>query len=175
LLAERQVERLIEIGPGSTLVNMAKRTVAAKYHDSDMATGIRRRLLSLKTDAKEIFYEEDQYSHEPDLTSVEAPADVAVNVVSNVPTMPVAATLVVPLAPQPRPTLPSAPVTVAEVVKTIVAATLKVPTAKISMDNTFKGFAAGLFLVSNLSRRKSFKLIKLHREIYSSKRNCGLP
>jgi hypothetical protein len=149
---------------------MAKQTVAAKYQDSDMASGIHRRLLSLKLDAKEIFYEEDQYSHERDPANVDIPADVAVKDVSDVPTMPVAATpLVVPLAPQQRPTLPSAPVTAAEVVKTIVAATLKVPTAKISMDNTIKGLAAGSFLVFNLSRRQSFKLIKPLREIHSSK------
>lgn len=137
---------------------MAKRTVAAKYQDSDMASGIHRHLLSLKLDAKEIFYEEDQYSHERDPANVDIPADVAVKDVSDVPvpTMPVAATpLVVPLAPQQRPTLPSAPVTAAEVVKTIVAATLKVPTAKISMDNTIKSLAAGSFLVFNLSRRQT--------------------
>jgi 3-oxoacyl-ACP reductase-like protein len=47
--------------------------------------------------------------------------------------------------------LASAPVTAEEVVKAIVAVTLKVPIAKISMDsNTIKDLAAGWFLVLGL-------------------------
>jgi 3-oxoacyl-ACP reductase-like protein len=129
---------------------MAKRTVAAKYQDSDMASGIHRRLLSLKLDAKEILYEEDQVSHEQDTANVDSRADVAVKEVSEIPTMP-ATPLGVPLAPQQRPMLASAPVTAEEVVKAIVAVTLKVPIAKISMDsNTIKYLAAGWFLVLGL-------------------------
>lgn len=154
LLAQMKVERLIEIGPGSTLVNMAKQTIAAKYQDSDMAFGLHRRLLSLKLNAKEIFYEEDPNSHDSDPSNKDTPREDAAKNVSDAPTIPVVLPSIV--APQLRSALPSAPITATEVVKAIIAFTLKVPIAKISMDNdTVRSLAAGLLLIQRASQTSS--------------------
>jgi len=124
---------------------LAKRTVETKYQDSDIASGVHRRLLSLKLDAKEIYYEEDKDAYERDPRNVEIPAEDAVKEVSDVPLMATAATSqAVPLTSQQRPMLPSAPMTLAEVVRAIVAIALKVPISRISMENnTIKDLAGG--------------------------------
>ena len=123
---------------------MAKRTVASIYQNADMAAGLQRRLLSVKLDSKEIFYEEEKYFHEQGPVSVEGSEDAPVKTASEALAPPASVT---PSAPHQRMALPSAPVTAAEVVRTIVATTLKVPIAKVSMDSTIKGFAAGTLFI----------------------------
>jgi len=50
-------ERLVEIGPAETLVNMAKATLAfSPYRTQDTASGTDRKLLSYRKDHDEIYY-----------------------------------------------------------------------------------------------------------------------
>ncbi|KAF7560198.1 hypothetical protein G7046_g3948 [Stylonectria norvegica] len=157
IFGDRKAERFIEIGPGITLVNMAKHTVASKHQDSDMASGIRRRLLSTKMDHNEIFYEEDLASQE---LFTDRPQSSSVLPVKAAPEVVAVAAAVVPavgsgISPvalseqQLRPLLPNAPLLVEDVVKTLVASTLKIPNAEVSMNKTAREFAAGRSILQN--------------------------
>ena len=146
---------------------MAKRTVDTKYHFSDMVSGIRRRLLSIKMDAKEIFYEENEYTHDQDPASCGVPAQASVRV-SDSSAIPGAVNLIQQPVTQQRLKLPPAPLAATEVVKTIIATTLKVSAAEILMEDTIKNLAAGSFPSSHPRLNRSFKLIKSPREVYSS-------
>lgn len=145
MLAEQGVERLIEVGPGSKLVNMAKRTIDSKYKESDLVSGIRRNFLTPVINFNEIYYHEDQVDCEPDPTSsktlADSPTEMAVDARP-------ALAAVVPPAPRMHheaQMLPDAPITAAEVVKAVVASALRKSTDEVSMGDTIRGLAAGLF------------------------------
>jgi len=59
ILDKLRTERVIEIGPGSTLVNMVKRTIASKWEVHDQALGMERHLLSFASDRDRIYYKQD--------------------------------------------------------------------------------------------------------------------
>lgn len=146
ILAERQVERLIEIGPNSTLTNMAKRTIESKYQGSDMASGIHRQLLSTKMDTKEILYEYGPDSRDQQPEATKDSSNSQGKNTANVPILPMITTPVSTATQQQQQrALPSAAsVTAVEVVKVIIATTLKITTTKVSMTETIKDLAAGL-------------------------------
>ncbi|TPX18964.1 uncharacterized protein E0L32_011357 [Thyridium curvatum] len=150
ILAERQVERLIEIGPNSTLTNMAKRTIESKYQGSDMASGIHRQLLSTKMDTKEILYEYGPDSRDQQLEATKDSSNFREKTTANVPVLPmIAAPVSTATQQQQRGAVPSASVTVVEVVKVIIATTLKITTAKVSMTESIKDLAAGRSTLQN--------------------------
>ncbi|MCJ1316868.1 hypothetical protein MMC15_002189 [Xylographa vitiligo] len=59
LLARKNIERLIEIGPSETLISMAKKTLAAQHKKHDALLSSKRKLLYYKKDQREIRYEVD--------------------------------------------------------------------------------------------------------------------
>ena len=59
LLARKNIERLIEIGPSETLISMAKKTLAAQHRKHDALLSSKRKLLYYKKDQREIRYEVD--------------------------------------------------------------------------------------------------------------------
>ncbi|KAL9087121.1 MAG: hypothetical protein Q9159_003816 [Coniocarpon cinnabarinum] len=65
VLAQKQTERIVEVGPAETLGGMAKRTLAAKYEAYDAARSIQRDILCYNKDAKEIYYDVDPVEEEP--------------------------------------------------------------------------------------------------------------
>ncbi len=58
VLGSRKTERVIELGPSNTLVNMAKRTIDLKYPSKDTAQNISRQLLSFQHNIDKISYEQ---------------------------------------------------------------------------------------------------------------------
>lgn len=59
IFGQQNAKRVVEIGAADTLRTMAQRTLATKYEAKDAARLIQRRLLALSKDEKEIFYEHD--------------------------------------------------------------------------------------------------------------------
>lgn len=137
-------------------MNMAKRTIESKYKESDMVSGIRRNFLTPVINFNEIYYHEDSVDDELNPTTSKTSADSLTEIVVDAHH-----TLAAPVPPAPHvhheaQMLPDAPITAAEVVKAVIASTLRKSTLEISMDNTIKGLAAGLF--SSPSQQLTSKL-----------------
>ncbi|KAI9848833.1 MAG: 3-oxoacyl-[acyl-carrier-protein] synthase [Sclerophora amabilis] len=142
VLAKCKARKVIEIGPGDSLINMAKRTLDFKYRTHDAAHSISRQLLCYNRDAKEIYYDA-------------GPAHEAIEPVpAHVPTPSPAASPVVTVTPTPLPAVsaaafPDVPITASEIVKAIIATTLKRSTRDILLSNTIKGLAGGRSTLQN--------------------------
>ena len=72
LLARKNIERLIEIGPSETLISMAKKTLAAQHKSHNALLSSKRKLLYYKKDQREIRYEVDPQP-EPASPAAQAP------------------------------------------------------------------------------------------------------
>ncbi|THC98396.1 hypothetical protein EYZ11_002115 [Aspergillus tanneri] len=66
ILSHKDCEKIIEVGPNSTLVGMFKRTINSVYETQECTRASPRRLLNSETDTKEIYYE-----HVPDIPEAE--------------------------------------------------------------------------------------------------------
>ncbi|VTO83921.1 unnamed protein product [Fusarium graminearum] len=69
LLKEKEINHMIEIGPSSTLTNMAKRTISKKYSEHDAALREPRLLQSFGEHAAEIYCETMQIRTQPHKSS----------------------------------------------------------------------------------------------------------
>ncbi|KAG8418627.1 putative PKS/NRPS-like protein biosynthetic cluster [Metarhizium acridum] len=58
ILGGKETSRVVEFGPGNTLVKMAERTIAQKYAQQDAAANISRQLLSFQQNYDQISYEQ---------------------------------------------------------------------------------------------------------------------
>ncbi len=175
MLSEYQTERIIEIGPTDTLTNMVKRTRDLKYRQHDAANSVQRRFLSSKRDRRQIYHtaDEDQdTSMRP--TIAQSPAKRSQNLaIPSVPKtpdsestkrvlsvqMPLAAMTpqsepakVAPLVPEVIvPTMYVArsvsdvPVKATEIVRTVVACSLKKDPKEVSFSSTIKGLSGGRY------------------------------
>ncbi|KAK8022507.1 fatty acid synthase alpha subunit FasA [Apiospora rasikravindrae] len=124
ILSDLATERLIEVGPAETLVNMAKKTMKADYDIQDVALGLRRELLSHKKNADAIYYrtvaEETPSAAAPAPTTDPAPAQA-----------------------------PAAPLTPTDTITVLVAVALKKASSEIDMSQTIKALCGGRSTVQN--------------------------
>ena len=67
ILGSQAIERLIEIGPTTTLANMAKRTVDLKYAHRDIAQNTQRQFLNFQQNIDAISY--NQHAVAPEIVS----------------------------------------------------------------------------------------------------------
>ena len=74
LFTDFAFERLVELGPGPTLIGMATRTLKAKYEASDDSVGRKRAILCHAKHPKEIYY---QFEDEPEDAPATEPASDA--------------------------------------------------------------------------------------------------
>lgn len=141
-LAERNAERIVEIGPADTLGVMAKRTLASKYEAYDAAKSVQRQILCYNKDAKEIYYDVDPVEDEPEPTpaasgsSSDAPASA-----------PAAAAPAAAPAPAagagPAAQVPDEPVQAVDIVRALIAQKLKKPMADIPLSKAIKDLVGG--------------------------------
>jgi fatty acid synthase subunit alpha len=141
-LAERNAERIVEVGPADTLGVMAKRTLASKYEAYDAAKSVQRQILCYNKDAKEIYYDVDPVEDEPEPTpsasggGAEAP--------SAAPT-----TAAAPAAAAPAPSagpaaqVPDEPVQAVDIVRALIAQKLKKPMADVPLSKAIKDLVGG--------------------------------
>ena len=151
ILAERNTERIVEIGPADTLGGMAKRTLASKYEAYDAALSVQRQILCYNKDAKEIYYDIDPVEEEPvPATNVSSTATPATTPAS-AQAAPVAAA---PSAPSAGPAAAVAdiPVTAVDIVRALVAQKLKKGLTEIPLSKAIKDLVGGkLFLWASQS------------------------
>ncbi|RMZ69321.1 fatty acid synthase subunit alpha reductase [Pyrenophora seminiperda CCB06] len=144
ILGSQGTERLIEIGPTTTLANMAKRTVDLKYAHRDMAQNTQRQFLNFQQNIDAISY--NQHVATPDVVP-EQPPSIATPVVEHKDTTITASApqvLHVPIEP-----LQDSPVTPVEIVSTVVAAALKKPMDDLEMNKSIKALAGGRSTLQN--------------------------
>lgn len=120
---------------------MAQRTLAAKYEAKDAAQLIQRRLLALSKDEKELFHE-----HEPMLETPSEP-------LTRAPASPTSEHKVQPATPPPANTrsnpsrkvvqMEDVPIVAIDVVRALVAHTLKRSLSAISLKESIKDHVKG--------------------------------
>jgi fatty acid synthase subunit alpha, fungi type len=149
LLRDFAAERIVEVGPAETLVNMAKKTVKASYGAHDTATGLKRDYLSYKKNADSIYYKVDAANAAqrpaPKSTVAAAPASVPATqpepaVPAVVVTAPAATTVA---APAGNVSVPDTPVAAVDILTAIVALALKKQTNEVAKDQTIKKLCGG--------------------------------
>ncbi|KAI0130228.1 hypothetical protein BJ170DRAFT_652492 [Xylariales sp. AK1849] len=142
-------ERVIEIGPANTLVNMAKKTLAASYKTQDIARGRRRELLGYHKQADAIYYR----SLEPEV--VDAPVVTPNTVLATAAKAPAPEVTPAPLTPiisttqNPSATIPDVPLEVSNILMTIVALGLKKSPEQISAREPLKQLCGGRSTLQN--------------------------
>ena len=173
MLSEFQAERIIEVGPTDTLTNMVRRTRDLKYRQHDTANSVQRQFLSSKRDRSHIYHAGDEGQNASKSSSTaQSPAVMSENpAISSAPRIPDAKSMklvplvqtpgaamipqsdlakMVPLAPavavpslHMAKTVPDIPVRATEIVRTVVACSLKKDPKDISFSSTIKGLAGG--------------------------------
>ncbi|KAE8828688.1 hypothetical protein PTNB85_07876 [Pyrenophora teres f. teres] len=146
ILGSQDTERLIEIGPTTTLANMAKRTVNLKYAHRDMAQNTQRQFLNFQQNIDAISYNEHITTSD---VILEQPANIAppgaehkdmsTTITASAPQI-----LHVPIEP-----LQDTPVNPIEIISTVVAAALKKPMDALEMKKSIKALAGGRSTLQN--------------------------
>ena len=143
VLAERNTERIVEIGPADTLGGMAKRTLASKYEAYDAALSIQRQILCYNKDAKEIYYEADPVEEDstPATTTDSAPTPTT----SSAPAQsaPTATPPPPPPSSGPAAAVADTPVTAVDIVRALIAQKLKKPLTEIPLSKAIKDLVGG--------------------------------
>ena len=145
ILAERNTERIVEVGPADTLGNMARRTLASKYEAYDAALSLSRQILCYNKDAKEIYYDVDPVEEE---TAAPAAGESSSSAPSSAPAQaaaPAAAVAAPPPPPsgQPAAAVADAPVSAVDIVRALVAQKLKKPLTDIPLTKAIKDLVGG--------------------------------
>ena len=142
ILAERNTERIVEIGPADTLGGMAKRTLASKYEAYDAALSLQRQILCYNKDAKEIYYDVDPVEEEvmPATTSAESSAPPASSAQKQA--TPMVAASAAPSA-GPAAAVADVPVTAVDIVRALIAQKLKKGLMEIPLSKAIKDLVGG--------------------------------
>ena len=125
---------------------MARKTIKAGGYDiSDVALGLQRQLLSFKKNGDDIRY---RYQSEEDTTAPNVPtapevSEVPTKTPLTAPTPPVQANTQERAASSQRISFPDKPITAVDLVKVVVAVTLKKSPEDIAQDQTIKALGGG--------------------------------
>ncbi|RKU48977.1 3-oxoacyl-[acyl-carrier-protein] synthase [Coniochaeta pulveracea] len=145
-LAEKNAERIIEIGPTNTLGVMAIRTLNYKYEAYDAAKSIQRQILCYNKDAKEIYYDVDPEEDEPEPAAAPAASSSAA---APAAAAPVAAAAAPTPSAGPAAQVPDAPVSALEIVRSLIAQKLKKPLLEIPLSKAIKDLVGGKSTLQN--------------------------
>ena len=200
MLSEYHMEKIIEIGPADTLTNMAKRTRDLKYRQHDAANCIQRSFLSSKRDKCQIYHTADEArlasespstapspAVRPQITAIPSARKILDSETTKlVPFAQIPTTAImpnsnhaqmVPLVPAATvstvsvvKTAPDAPVRATEIVRTIVACSLKKDPKEVTFSSTIKDLAGGQSCGVHIHKRKFTD--EYARQIHHSKRDC---
>eukprot|EP00667_Euglena_gracilis_P000009 EG_transcript_9 len=145
LFREFNATRLVEIGPGPTLVGMAQRTLALKYQKADQARNIKRDVLHIVKDRSVVAYElEDKVAASEPAAGPSAPTPAPTPAPA-----PVVVAAPAPAVSAPAASVPDAPMTPEEVVHVMVATKLKRKLGEVPLSSTIKDLAAGKSTLQN--------------------------
>ena len=141
IFGQRNAKRVVEIGPADTLRTMAQRTLATKYEAKDAARLIQRRLLALSKDEKEIFHEHDPMPEVPNETLARPPISPTSEQDVSPAQPPVAKTRTKNSQKLVR--IEDRPMMAVDVVRALVAYTLKRSLSAISLKESVKDHVKG--------------------------------
>ncbi|EED22444.1 3-oxoacyl-[acyl-carrier-protein] synthase, putative [Talaromyces stipitatus ATCC 10500] len=141
LFDDVQAIRIIEYGPSATLSNMARRTLDNFNAGYDSANGKRRTLLSISKNQDDIHYENGPFKEIDleDLPHESIPTQSQASVTPEVPAMKVAHAKVVP----------DAPISAIELLKALVAHTLKKSVSEINAEDSVTSLSKGRSTIQN--------------------------
>lgn len=142
ILAERNTERIVEIGPADTLGGMAKRTLASKYEAYDAALSVQRQILCYNKDAKEIYYDADPVVDEPTPAAGEPSTSSSSATVTQA--APAAAAATPAPSAGPVAAVADVPVTAVDIVRALVAQKLKKGLTEIPLSKAIKDLVGGV-------------------------------
>lgn len=143
ILAERNTERIVEIGPADTLGGMARRTLASKYEAYDAALSVQRQILCYNKDAKEIYYDVDPVEDEPTPTAGDSASSAPASSGAPTQSAPVAAATTPAASAGPAAAVADAPVTAVDIVRALVAQKLKKGLTEIPLSKAIKDLVGG--------------------------------
>ncbi|KAJ3373192.1 3-oxoacyl-[acyl-carrier-protein] synthase [Allomyces arbusculus] len=148
LFAEYKVERLIEVGPSSTLVGMAERTLKLKYTAYDDALTFRRANLSYQRNTQEIYYAFEEEAEAPAAAAAASTdAAAAAPAAAAQAAAPVAAA--VPAAGGAAEEVPEAPIASSLLLGCIIAQKLKKPLNEVPFSKSIKDLVGGKSTMQN--------------------------
>jgi fatty acid synthase subunit alpha, fungi type len=142
-LAEKDAERIVEIGPSETLGVMAKRTIASKYEAYDAAKSLQRQILCYNKDAKEIYYDVDPVEEEPEPAAAPSSSAAAAAAPASA-AAPVAVAAAAPAA-GPAAAVPDTPVLAVDIVRSLIAQKLKKPLLEVPLSKAVKDLVGGMY------------------------------
>ncbi|KAI5863026.1 putative 3-oxoacyl-synthase [Durotheca rogersii] len=142
------VEKLVEFGPSTTLLNMANKTLAQFNQESDAVNGLKRSLLSISTNYDDLRYdtlppvelerkESPKLEKSPDPKHATEPIALEAPIHENVP--PAKGNL----------PIPDVPITALESVSALVASSLKRPASDLKLGDSIKAVSGGRSIVQN--------------------------
>lgn len=131
----------MEVGPAETLTNMARKTLKAGYESHDMATGLKRELLSYKKNTDEIYYKVAASSTSATKTREPAPTVTVTPAVAPIPVNPAPAAMTTLSTEEVS--LPDRPLDAIDVLITLVAIALKRPASDVARDQSIKKLCGG--------------------------------
>ncbi|KAI4595314.1 3-oxoacyl-[acyl-carrier-protein] synthase [Pestalotiopsis sp. 9143b] len=138
ILRDFATERMVEIGPAETLVNMAKKTIKAGYESHDIARGLQRELLSYKKNVDAIYYKIQAEEAATAITKTAAVTEAASVTAAPAPAAPA------PVAVVPQSvSVPDKALEPIDTLSTLVAVALKKSVADVSKDQTIKALCGG--------------------------------
>ncbi len=146
LFRDFAVERVLEVGPAETLLNMAKKTVKGCYAAHDMAKDLNREYLSVKKSADAIYYRVDEtdVAEQRSLSSPSLSQDAPVVSAAPTPAAPVVeVSQPAPTAAAPVASIADRPLAAGDVVNVVVALGLKKQREDIAADQSVKKLCGG--------------------------------
>jgi fatty acid synthase subunit alpha len=148
ILAERNTERIVEIGPADTLGGMARRTLATKYEAYDAALSVQRQILCYNKDAKEIYYDVEPVEEETAPAANDGASPAPASSTGPAPVAPVAAAP--PPGAGPAAAVADVPVTAVDIVRALVAQKLKKGLMDIPLSKAIKDLVGGRCIYNSM-------------------------
>ncbi|KAI1363877.1 putative 3-oxoacyl-synthase [Xylaria arbuscula] len=146
LFDEFKARKLVEVGPSSTLLNMAKRTLAQFNVESDAVNGIERALLAVTTHYDDLCYTTTEEIEE---------STKATNTIETVPRVPDQKRDAPIMAPPPAASvssnepIPDAPISASDSISALVASSLRKPSSTVDLGKSLKDLSGGRSTIQN--------------------------
>ncbi len=172
MLGAQVVQRLVEIGPSSTLTTMAKRTLNQKYKDHDTARSLKREPLSCHSDADKVYYDVPSENMaalskaseaDPKTSTSGGSVQSEVAPSSETPALQANVSHVVQTGQQPGEdfaAVPDSPISAGQILRTLVAHKLKRPVAEVPWSGSIKTLSGGRLLSYVLDHDETLMLFQ---------------
>ncbi|KAI1172084.1 putative 3-oxoacyl-synthase [Nemania sp. FL0916] len=144
-----KARKLVEVGPSSTLINMAKKTLSQFNVASDAVNGIERLLLAVNSHYEDLCYtsvpSNDESQDSPGANEPVQTAPLSSEQRDQVPVVPLQT---VPISSKNEP-IPDAPISALDSITALVASSLRKSNSAINLSESLKGLSGGRSTIQN--------------------------